>query len=154
LERELERLAVRADVQRVTERLGYSDASDLYYDLGVGERSVFDVVAVLDELPAGQLDLLASGPSIVQDASRRGALTKRKFRLEIRGHDRAGLLHDITAVLLADHVSMGSMEATSDPAGNTACIAFDLETDGLPGLARIVDRVRQVAGIIEARRIG
>lgn len=154
LERELERLAVRADVQRVTERLGYSDASDLYYDLGVGERSVFDVVAVLDELPAGQLDLLASGPSIVEDASRRGALTKRKFRLEIRGHDRAGLLHDITAVLLADHVSMGSMEATSDPAGNTACIAFDLETDGLPGLARIVDRVRQVAGVIEARRIG
>jgi GTP pyrophosphokinase len=198
LERELERLAIRADLQRVSERLGYSDAAGLYYGLGVGELSVFDVVAVVDDLPAEQLDLLPSGPSIIEDAGRRsvalgiccrpivgcgivaaaneesiivhriscdhaqaavparwsGAHARRKFRLEIRGYDRAGLLHDITAVLLADRVSMGSMEATSDSSDNTARIAFDLETDGLGGLSRIVDRVRQVTGIIEARRIG
>ena len=155
LERELERLAIRADLQRVTERLGYDDASDLYYGLGIGELSVFDILAVVDDLPAEQLDLLASGPSISEDAGRTGGtLSRRKFRLEIRGYDRAGLLHDITAVLLADRVSMGSMEATSDPGDNMARIAFDLETEGLPGLARIVDRVRQVAGIVDARRIG
>jgi (p)ppGpp synthase/HD superfamily hydrolase len=57
-------------------------------------------------------------------------------------------------VLLADRVSMGSMEATSDSGDNTARIAFDLQTEGLGGLARIVDRVRQVAGIIDVRRIG
>jgi GTP pyrophosphokinase len=198
LERELECLAIRADLQRVSERLGYSDAAGLYYGLGVGDLSVFDVVAVVDDLPAEQLDLLPSGPSIIEDAGRlsvalgiccrpivgceivaaaneesiivhriscdhaqtavpaqwSGAHARRKFRLEIRGYDRAGLLHDITAVLLADRVSMGSMEATSDSSDNTARIAFDLETDGLGGLARIVDRVRQVTGIIEARRIG
>jgi GTP pyrophosphokinase len=155
LGRELERLAVHADLERVAERLGYGDTSGLYYGLGIGELSVSDIVAVVDDLPEEQLDLLASGSSTIEDPGRPGgALGRRKFRLEIRGYDRAGLLHDITAVLLADRVSIGSMEATSDPGDNTARIAFDLETEGLPGLARIVDRVRQVAGIIDARRIG
>ncbi len=198
LEGELERLAIRADLQLVSERLGYGDTSELWYGLGVGELSVFDVVAAVDDLPEEQLDLLPGGPSIIEDAGLRtvalgvccrpivgceivaatneqsivvhrvgcehavaaiparwsGARTRRKFRLEIRGYDRAGLLHDITAVLLADRVSMGSMEAASDSGDNTARIAFDLQTEGLGGLARIVDRVRQVAGIIDVRRIG
>ena len=68
LEGELERLAVRTDLQLVSERLGYGDASELCYGLGVGELSVFDVVGVVDDLPAEQLDLLPGGLSIIEDA--------------------------------------------------------------------------------------
>ena len=76
------------------------------------------------------------------------------YRVEVRGFDRPGLLHDITAVLLADRASMSAMQASSDADDKTARIAFDLGAGGLKGLVRIIDRMSQVDGVIDARRVG
>lgn len=153
LARELDRLAVRADVEDIGRQLGYDNVDDLYYGLGVGERTVLGVVGMIEET-AEQLDLLSERVSVDADSRRLPPTRRRTYRLAVRGHDRPGLLHDITAVVLADDVSMDAMQATSDPGSNTASIAFDVQTDGLSGLARIIDRMCRVRGIIEARRVG
>jgi (p)ppGpp synthase/HD superfamily hydrolase len=62
------------------------------------------------------------------------------------------MLHDITAVLAEQDVSMVSIQATSDAKANTANIRLGVEVRDLLGLATLLDRIRRVNGVARVQR--
>jgi GTP pyrophosphokinase len=75
------------------------------------------------------------------------------YLLRIDAYDRPGLVHAITTVLSETGKSMTRMTAVSDAPTNTATIEIGLKARDLLEFARIVERVRQVPGIINIKRL-
>ncbi len=126
---EFERLAMPFDAVELAARQGYADADALCLAVAVGERQLLDVVAVYNEVvlpPIANIDIACA--------------------------DRAGMLHDITAVLAEQDVSMVSIQATSDAKANTATIRLGVEVRDLLGLATLLDRIRRVSGVARVQR--
>ena len=78
---------------------------------------------------------------------------KQRFRLAITGHDRAGLVYDVTAIMAESRVSMNSINATTDPGRSSALITISLEAGDLRELTTLMDRINHVQGVIDVRRI-
>jgi (p)ppGpp synthase/HD superfamily hydrolase len=75
-------------------------------------------------------------------------------RVRITGYDRPGLLHDITALLAEREVSIVATQASTDHrrGRGTAGIDLEIEVGRLSELARIIDGMRRIPGVIDARR--
>ena len=131
---EFERLAITVDVAQVAALLGYSNSDALSVAVAVGERQLLDVVAAHARTNA-QANAVAAIETI-----------------DIACADRAGMLHDITAVLAEQNVSMASIQATSDENGITATIRLGVETRDLLELATLLDRICRVTGVARVRR--
>jgi (p)ppGpp synthase/HD superfamily hydrolase len=129
LETEFERLAIPFDLSKLALRRGYVDVDSLCLAVAVGERQLLDVVAVYNDVAL---------PSVTS--------------IDIQSADRAGVLHDITAVLAEHSVSMVSIQATSDAKANTATIRLGAEVRDLLGLATLLDRIRRVSGVARVQR--
>jgi len=132
LEREFERLAVRVGLDTLAAAIGYADVDALCLAVAVGERQLLEVVAALAESRVAALPRIAT--------------------IDISCRDRAGMMHDITAVLAQRDVSMVSIQATSDEKGNTANIRLGVEIRDLLELATLLDQICRVAGVEQVQR--
>ncbi len=76
-----------------------------------------------------------------------------KLRLRVIANDRSGLLRDLTSVLAAEKSNVFAMSSSSDVKTQTAAIELELELYNLDGLSRVIAKLSQVEGVIEARRL-
>ncbi|AZQ09719.1 GTP diphosphokinase [Shewanella khirikhana] len=76
-----------------------------------------------------------------------------KIRLRVLAHDRTGLLRDLTSVLAAEKSNVLAMSSSSDIKNQTAAIELELELYNVDGLSRVLSKLGQVDGVIEARRL-
>lgn len=74
------------------------------------------------------------------------------FDVRISAYNRAGLLHEVSAVFAAERVDVLSTTATTDRETSTAVIEATLELDSLEMLGRIMDRISQIPNVIDVRR--
>jgi len=132
LHREFERLALNIDEDAVAARMGFVDSAALAYAVAIGERQPLDVVSALRE--AQIVDL--SAPAVI----------------DIRCADRAGLVHDITAVLAERDISLESIQASADDNSNTATIQLVVEINDVVVLAQLLDQIYRVSGVADVRR--
>jgi GTP pyrophosphokinase len=132
LEREFERLAIHVELGELAVLLGYADTAELCFAVAVGERRLLDVVA----------ETARSGDGAIAHI----------VAIDIACADRAGMLHDITAVMAQQNVSMVSIQATSDATSNTATIRLSIEIGDLLALAKLIDRICRVTGVEHVRR--
>jgi GTP pyrophosphokinase len=132
LQREFERLAVDVDENTLAGRMGFAEAASLGYAIAIGERQLLDVVGALKDVEAVDL----SAPSLI----------------DIRCADRAGMLHDITAVLAERDISLVSIQASADDKSNTANIQLGVEIRDIVELAQLLDRIFRVPGVVAVRR--
>ncbi|MCL7462332.1 GTP diphosphokinase [Pseudomonas sp. NW5] len=72
--------------------------------------------------------------------------------VEIRAYDRAGLLRDITQLLLNEKVNVLAVNTRSDKSDHTASMHLTIEVPGMAALGRLLARIDQLPNIIEARR--
>jgi GTP pyrophosphokinase len=78
---------------------------------------------------------------------------KQRFAIEISAHDRAGLLLDVTSCLRDAGVSLDANSGSTDAATQIARIAINVQLAGLTELLVLVDALRQIPDVIDARRI-
>jgi GTP pyrophosphokinase len=132
LQREFERLALRVDVDALAARMGFADAPALGYAVAIGERQLLDVVGAVNE--AQIVDLSMSS------------------LIDIRCTNRAGMLHDITAVLAERDISLVSIQANADDNSNTAAIQLGVEIHDIVVLAQLLDQIYRVPGVAVVTR--
>jgi len=72
--------------------------------------------------------------------------------LEIHGHDRVGLLSDITAKLSEEGVNIATVATRENPDGD-ATISLTIHTSGLEQLSRLFTKLETVRGVSAANRI-
>ena len=70
----------------------------------------------------------------------------------IRAYDRAGLLRDISQMLLNERINVLSMNTRSNKEDSTAQMTLTIEIPGLNALGRLLSRISQLPNIIEAKR--
>ena len=131
LETEFGRLAMPIDLADLAARLGYADVDAMCLAVAIGERQLLDAVTVYNDVAL---------PPIAN--------------IDIECEDRSGMLHDITAVLAEQDVSIATaaIEAASDAKANTATIRLGVEVRDLLGLATLLDRIRRVSGVARVQR--
>lgn len=76
-----------------------------------------------------------------------------KIRLSILANDRSGLLRDLTSVLAAEKTHVMAMSSTADVKTQTATIELELELYNLEGLSKVLSKINQVDGVMQARRL-
>jgi GTP pyrophosphokinase len=132
LGREFERLAIVTDPTQLAARLGYPDAAALWFAIAIGERQLPDVVAAATDSELADLAAVSL--------------------IDITGADRAGILHDITAVLAEQDLSLVSIQARADDNSNTATIQLGVEVRDVAVLAKLLDRISRVPGVVAVQR--
>lgn len=70
----------------------------------------------------------------------------------IKAFDRAGLLRDITALLVHEKAHVLALQTEINQQENMAFIKLRLEIDGLSGLSKLLLKMMQVPNVLEARR--
>jgi GTP pyrophosphokinase len=74
-------------------------------------------------------------------------------RLRVLANDRTGLLRDLTSVLAAEKSNVLAMNTSSDVKTQTATIELEMELYNVEGLSRVISKLNQVDGVLEARRL-
>lgn len=72
--------------------------------------------------------------------------------LYVVSYDRHGLLRDITTLLTNEKVNVFSLTTHTDKNENKAFLQLSVEVEGLLGLSRLLDKIKQLPNVIEARR--
>lgn len=75
-----------------------------------------------------------------------------KIRVRIIANDRNGLLKDITTVLATEKSGVQSMNTATDTKTQTATVDLELELSNLDVLARVLTKLNQLNGVIQAQR--
>jgi GTP pyrophosphokinase len=70
----------------------------------------------------------------------------------VTAFDRQGLLRDITSLLADEQVSILGTRSSSDSPSLSASIQLEVAVSSLEQLSRVLDRLRQVANVADARR--
>jgi len=83
-----------------------------------------------------------------------GPVPEKTYPVEIfiRAYDRAGLLRDISQMLLNERINVLSMNTRSNKEDSTAQMLLTIEIPGLNALGRLLSRISQLPNIIEAKR--
>ncbi len=66
--------------------------------------------------------------------------------------DRSGILRDITTVLSNESVSLLSVNTHSDKTKRSAIIAISVEVSDLNSLSKVIAKLRQLNGVVDAKR--
>ena len=72
--------------------------------------------------------------------------------IEIHGHDRVGLLSDITAKLSAEGVNIATVSTKENTDGG-ATISLTIHTSGLEQLSRLFTKLETIKGVTNTNRI-
>lgn len=73
--------------------------------------------------------------------------------IAIHAYDRQGLLMDITAIFVTEHVNVIASSTLTNKQDNTADFKFTIEVSGIELLGHIFQKIQQLPNIIEVRRI-
>jgi len=73
--------------------------------------------------------------------------------VQVEAFDRAGLVHDISGIVSAEHVNMLSANAVAGRRDHVALITAMLEISSADQLTRILNKIDRLPNVIEARRI-
>ncbi|NKF49758.1 GTP diphosphokinase [Shewanella sp. WXL01] len=76
-----------------------------------------------------------------------------RIKVRVEANDRSGLLRDVTTVLAAEKSNVMAMSSTSDVKTQTATVELELELYNLDGLSRILAKLSQIDGVLQARRL-
>jgi len=74
-------------------------------------------------------------------------------RIHVIAHDRAGLLRDVTSVVTGEHINVLGVTTATDPDTRIARMDMTVEVSDVPQLSRLLNRVGQLANVIDARRL-
>jgi uncharacterized protein with ACT and thioredoxin-like domain len=74
-----------------------------------------------------------------------------EHRVRITGYQRVSC-SDVTALLAERNVSIVATQASTDHRRSTASIDLEMEVASLSNLARLIDGMRRIPGVIDARR--
>lgn len=66
--------------------------------------------------------------------------------------DRTGILRDITTVLANENVALLGVNSLSDKSRQTAMISISIEVPDLDTLSKVMARLRQLRGVVDAKR--
>lgn len=69
-------------------------------------------------------------------------------------NDRSGLLRDITTILANEKVNVLSLSSRSDMKQQLATIDMDMEIFDQDSLNRVLNKIKQLPDVIEAKRLG
>ncbi len=72
--------------------------------------------------------------------------------IDIYCSDRTGILRDITTVLANEGVALLSVNSQTDKSRQTAVVAVSVEVQDLDKLTKLLTRLRQLKGVVDARR--
>ncbi len=72
--------------------------------------------------------------------------------LDIFCTDRTGILRDITTVLANENVALLGVNSLSDKPRQTALISISVEVPDLNTLSKVMARLRQLKGVVDAKR--
>jgi GTP pyrophosphokinase len=83
-----------------------------------------------------------------------GSVTRDHYVVDIliKAFDRPGLLRDVTSLLSNEKAHVYSLQTQSNKQDNTAFITLKVEIDGLNSLSRLLNKIEQIANVLEARR--
>jgi GTP pyrophosphokinase len=98
---------------------------------------------MLREQPERQLKVEWSG----------GAEVRLPATITIGAYDRRGLLRDITDLIAEQRLSIAGVSSTTDPADRIARIDVRLAVQDADELARLLQRLRAIPNVFEARRL-
>ncbi len=146
----MDRLCVaKPDAQsmhNVAVALGFADENALVCALAVGDCHISDVVQCLFPSDRGvhQLSLLPDAG----DAEIAGEV----YSVAVEAHDREGLLRDITTLLSDQHIPLVANTGRVDPKQGRAFISLELKLTSLRDLTLIIEQLRQVPDVVDARR--
>jgi GTP pyrophosphokinase len=134
-------------MQRVAHDLHLDDETAVASALAVGDCHIADLVECLYPTASSvhQLSLLSD----TED----GADDDQVFSVSIEAQDREGLLRDITSLLSDNHVSLLANTGRVDPEKSLAYVSLDLKLAGLRDLTLIIEQLRQVPDVVDARRV-
>ncbi len=118
--------------------------------IGVPQR---DGIVIVHRADCQSLLTAPLGPdAVLLELSWHPTTEDEDYLLRIEAYDRPGLVHAITSVMNDAGKSMTRVSAVSDPPTSTATIEIGMKARDLVEFARIVEKVRQVSGIINIRR--
>ncbi|MEW5719522.1 MAG: bifunctional (p)ppGpp synthetase/guanosine-3',5'-bis(diphosphate) 3'-pyrophosphohydrolase [Chloroflexota bacterium] len=73
--------------------------------------------------------------------------------VQVRAFDRAGLIHDISGIVSAEHVNMSTASAVTGRSDHIAIITATLEISSADQLTRILNKIDRLPNVVEARRV-
>lgn len=74
-------------------------------------------------------------------------------QIQVKAFDRMGLVHDISGVVLAEHVNIASTNTVLLRRDNIAVVTATLEISSADQLTRILDKISRLPNVIDVRRI-
>ncbi len=73
--------------------------------------------------------------------------------VQVKAFDRSGLVHDISGIVMGEHVNMTSTSAIAGRKDRIAIITAMLEISSADQLTRILNKIDRLPNVIEARRV-
>jgi len=134
-----------AQLQRHAANLGYADVQEFLRAIAVGECQSLQFVTELAGVSRGpaQLSLLPGFEGTLRE----------RYAIDVSARNRDGLLLDITSVLKRAGASLQSDRGSVDPNTDLARISLTLSLSTLVELALIIDGLRMIPDVIDARRV-
>jgi GTP pyrophosphokinase len=72
--------------------------------------------------------------------------------IEVLAYDRFELLHDITGILMREHINVQSMTTVTDRKNNRVSIKMVIEVVQLNKLLQTLEKIKQLPNVMSARR--
>ncbi len=128
---------------RAAHALGYEQASAFCRAVGAGDCQTLDAIEALHDQHEfeGQLDLLPRIP----------VRARRSARIELKAHDRPGLLRDVSELLNELNLSLVGNAGRVDPLSGRATLTLDVVVGHIRDLATIVDRLGRLHDVLDVR---
>lgn len=73
--------------------------------------------------------------------------------ISIKAYDRRNLMHDITALLSSEKANLLSLNVDTNKQEHVKRISLTIETESIAALSHLLDKVKQLPNIIEAKRV-
>lgn len=84
-----------------------------------------------------------------------GSKTGDKYTVDlvVDAYDRHGLIHDITQMLLSEHISIVGLACSTNKTEHTARINLSIEVYGLNPLGKVIAKLGQIPNVLEVKRL-
>lgn len=129
--------------QEAARTLGYGDAGALCRAVGAGDCQTLEALDALHPQSEFELQMELLPGS--------GSSDRHSYRIVLDAEDRHGLLRDVTMLLSNLGISLLGNAGHVDPATERAHLALDVRVATLRALAVLVDRLKHLPDVHEAR---